>query len=135
MGLVKQSSLSVRLIRMGCKNRPFYQIGALPTRRRSNLLPDEVIGNVDPIPNQNNEIIASCDLKRLAYWTGKGVVFSKGIQNILGMAGWLPIPPAIYIKALENRENKRQKTDKSEEQTEESDEFVVDSLITKKRIV
>ena len=84
MLLPHQGGFSIRLIRMGCKNRPFYQLGALPSRRRPNLLPDEVIGNVDPIPNENNEIIACVDLKRLSYWMGKGAVFSKGAQNVLG---------------------------------------------------
>ncbi len=79
-----KSGFGIRLIRMGCKNRPFYQLGALPSRRRSNLLPDEVIGNVDPIPNENNEIIACVDLKRLSYWMGKGGRLSIGAQNILG---------------------------------------------------
>ena len=79
-----KSGFSVRLIRMGCKNRPFYQLGALPTRRRPNLLPDEVLGNVDPIPNENNEIVASADLKRLSFWMGKGAKFSKGAENVMG---------------------------------------------------
>ncbi|CAG2109736.1 unnamed protein product [Medioppia subpectinata] len=136
MGLFKQSSLSVRLIRMGCKNRPFYQLGALPTRRRPNLLPDEVIGNVDPIPNHNNEIIASVDLRRLAYWTGKRVIFSNGAKSILGMAGWLPIPPKVYIKALENREKERSEPlEKSGDKEDNEDEFVIEKVLTEKRIV
>ena len=70
---------------MGCKNRPFYQLGALPARRRPNLLPDEVLGNVDPIPNENNEIIASADLKRLSYWMGKEAMLSNGAKDVLGL--------------------------------------------------
>ena len=81
----KEGALSIRLIRMGCKNRPFYQIGGLPARRRANLLPDEVIGNVDPVPNENNEIVACVDLKRLSYWMGKGGRCSWGVENVLGL--------------------------------------------------
>ncbi|CAG2182358.1 unnamed protein product [Oppiella nova] len=125
---------------MGCKNRPFYQLGALPTRRRPNLLPDEVIGNVDPVPNHNNEIIACVDLKRLAYWTGKGVKFSGGAQSVLGLAGWFPIPPKTYMRALGSREKERQGMDTkasdetAEDKDKDKDEFVIERVISKKRI-
>ena len=59
-----------------------------------------------------------------------------------GMAGWLPIPPKVYIKALENREKEREQqikgTDnqkKEEEGDKEEDQFVIEPLIAQKRIV
>jgi ribosomal protein S16 len=85
----KKKGLCIRLIRMGCANRPFYQIGALPSTRRPHLLPDEVIGCIDPVPNEKNEIIASVDLKRLAYWMGRGAQLSNGTQRVLGLSSSL----------------------------------------------
>jgi len=121
-----KKGLCIRLIRMGCVNRPFYQIGALPSTRRPHLLPDEVIGCIDPVPNEKNEIIASVDLKRLAYWMGRGAQLSNGTQRVLGLAGWIPIPPQIYIQALSQRE----KAQSPQTQTEDQ----IETVLPKKRI-
>ena len=79
-----KAGFGIKMIRMGCKNRPFYQIGAMPSRRRSGLLPDEVFGSYDPIPNEHDEVIAAMDLSRLAYWQGRGASLSVGLEAILG---------------------------------------------------
>ncbi|KAH9416522.1 37S ribosomal protein S16, mitochondrial [Dermatophagoides pteronyssinus] len=94
-----KSGFGIKLVRMGCKNRPYYQIGAMPSRRRTGLLPDEVIGSLDPVPNERNEIVAAVDLSRLSYWMGRGARLSVGMQTLLGLAGWTPVPPHVYIKA------------------------------------
>lgn len=79
-----KSGFGIKLVRMGCKNRPYYQIGAMPSRRRTGLLPDEVIGSLDPVPNERNEIVAAVDLSRLSYWMGRGARLSVGMQTLLG---------------------------------------------------
>lgn len=79
-----KSGYGIKLIRMGCKNRPYFQIGATPSQRRTGLLPDEVIGSVDPIPNERNEIVVAVDLSRLAYWMGRGGRLSDGMQTLMG---------------------------------------------------
>ena len=89
-----KSGFGIKLVRMGCKNRPYYQIGAMPSRRRTGLLPDEVIGSLDPIPNERNEIVAAVDLSRLSYWMGRGGRLSVGMQTLLGLS---KIPNTNYL--------------------------------------
>lgn len=79
-----KSGFGIKLVRMGCRNRPYYQIGAMPSRRQTGLLPDEIIGSLDPIPNERNEILAAVDLNRLSYWMGRGARLSVGMQTLLG---------------------------------------------------
>lgn len=81
----KLKGFSIRLLRQGCANRPFYQIGIVPTSRRPGLPPDEIIGSYDPMPNEKGETIASVDLNRLAYWLGRDAYLSFGVSNVLGM--------------------------------------------------
>ena len=57
-----------------------------------------------------------------------------------GMGGWLPIPPRVYVKALENREKEREALlnshtkDENKEEDKEEDQFVIEDLIPRKRI-
>ena len=70
----------------------------------------------------------------------KNNIIDKPFINIVeGMAGWLPIPPRVYIKALENREKEREaqlKSQTKEEITEEDkeEEYKIEDLIPRKRI-
>lgn len=122
-----QPSMGIRLIRMGCVNRPFYQIGVLPFKRRAGLPPNEVIGSFDPMPNERNEKLLAVDLDRLAYWIGHGAQVSRGLTTMLGesakeniahsvyhhwtkfhflftgLSGFLPIRPGVYVTAIHNR--------------------------------
>lgn len=79
-----KSGFGIKLVRMGCKNRPYFQIGAMPSRRRTGLLPDEVIGSLDPVPNERNEIVCAIDFSRLSYWMGRDGRLSVGMETILG---------------------------------------------------
>ena len=79
-----KSGIGIKLVRMGCSNRPYYQIGAMPSRRRTGLLPDEVIGSFDPVPNERNEVVVAVDLSRLSYWMGRRGRLSVGMETILG---------------------------------------------------
>lgn len=117
---------SIRLIRMGCTNRPFYQIGVSPINRRAGLPPNEVIGSYDPMPNEHNEKHFAVDLDRLAYWLGEGAAMSAGVstllgnhtgrlrtvqhelnanpnRTVLGLAGYLPIKHQTFRQAWINR--------------------------------
>ncbi|XP_027206231.2 mitochondrial ribosomal protein S16 [Dermatophagoides pteronyssinus] len=117
-----KSGFGIKLVRMGCKNRPYYQIGAMPSRRRTGLLPDEVIGSLDPVPNERNEIVAAVDLSRLSYWMGRGARLSVGMQTLLGLAGWTPVPPHVYIKAKQERDQMFKKIQQQQQpQQQESD--------------
>ncbi|KAH9392817.1 PREDICTED: probable 28S ribosomal protein S16, mitochondrial [Rhagoletis zephyria] len=126
-----KAGFGIKLVRMGCKNRPYYQIGAMPSRRRTGLLPDEVIGSLDPIPNERNEIVAAVDLSRLSYWQGRGGRLSVGMETLLGLAGWTPVPPHVYLKAKEERD--KEATAKSREgEGKEDEEPQVERVLPKK---
>ncbi|KAI2808128.1 hypothetical protein RDWZM_005492 [Blomia tropicalis] len=111
-----KSGFGIKLVRMGCKNRPYFQIGAMPSRRRTGLLPDEVIGSLDPVPNERNEIVCAIDFSRLSYWMGRDGRLSVGMETILGLAGWTPVPPHVYIKAKEERDKQTKGTNEDAEQ-------------------
>lgn len=100
----------VRLFRIGCNNRPFYLIGAMhkkvPVGKKPNKRPDEVIGSVDPLPNEYGEHVVACDLNRLSYYLGMGATPSKLLSHYLGLAGFLPLPPKLFINAWRHNENK-----------------------------
>ena len=74
----------IRLVRMGCTNRPFYHIGVIPARKRIGRVPHEVIGSYDNFPNERNEKLVSIDLNRLTYWLGRGAEPSKSVGMLLG---------------------------------------------------
>lgn len=100
----------VRLFRIGCNNRPFYLIGAMhkkvPVSSLPQYRPDEVIGSIDPMPNEHGEHIVACDLNRLSYYLGKGAKPSKLLAHYLGLAGFLPLHPKLFINAWRTREGK-----------------------------
>ena len=79
-----QTKNIIRLVRMGCSNRPYYQIGVMPFERRHGLPPNEVIGSYDPMPNERNEKLLAVDLDRLAYWIGEGASVTVPLSSLLG---------------------------------------------------
>lgn len=100
----------IRLHRTGCNNRPFYLIGAMPKKipvgYKPDKRPDEVIGSIDPMPNEHGEHIVACDLNRLCYYLGKGATPSRLLSHYLGLIGFYPMPPKVYINAWRHREGK-----------------------------
>lgn len=74
----------VRMRRIGCQNRRFYQIGVCPRARRQDLVMNEVIGSYDPMPNERGEKLVSLDMERFAYWLGQGAILTPGVQDLLG---------------------------------------------------
>lgn len=107
------SGYGIRLFRIGCSNRPFYLIGAMPKKIKVNYhpkyRPDEVIGSIDPMPNENNELIVACDLNRLSYYIGKGARPSNLLAQYLGLIGFYPMHQKLYINAWRHREGKESK--------------------------
>lgn len=103
----------IRLHRIGCNNRPFYLIAAMPKKvpvgTTPDKRPDEVIGSIDPMPNEHNEHIVSCDLNRLCYYLGKGARPSKLLAHYLGLAGFYPMHPKLLINSWREREGKGSK--------------------------
>lgn len=104
------SGYGIRVFRIGCNNRPFYLIGAMskkvPVSNRPERRPDEVIGSVDPMPNERGELIVACDLNRLNYYLGRGATPSSLVSHYLGLAGYLPLAPKLFINAWRTRAGK-----------------------------
>lgn len=75
---------TIRLLRKGCSNRPFFQLGVMPADRRKELPPEEIIGSYDPMPNERNEKLLAVDFDRLAYWIGEGASMAEGVDTVLG---------------------------------------------------
>lgn len=104
------SGYGIRLHRIGCHNRPFYLIAAMPNKvpvsNKPYNRPDEIIGSIDPMPNEHNEHVVACDLNRLCYYMGKGAKLSKLLTQYLGLVGFLPLHPKLLINAWRVREGK-----------------------------
>lgn len=100
----------IRLHRVGCANRPFFLIGAMPKKvplgYKPDKRPDEIIGSIDPMPNEHGENLVACDLNRLCYYLGKGAKPSRLLSHYLGLAGFLPLHPKLFVNAWRTREGK-----------------------------
>ena len=78
----------------------------VPVSLEPDKRPDEIIGSIDPMPNEHGEHIVACDLNRLSYYLGKGAKLSKLLSHYLGLAGFLPMHPKVYINAWRARDGK-----------------------------
>ncbi|XP_053996358.1 probable 28S ribosomal protein S16, mitochondrial [Hylaeus anthracinus] len=107
-GIVKSLSKSIRFVRYGCSNRPFYHIVVMHTRYEQRKPPIEQLGSYDPLPNKFNEKLVALNLERIQYWIGQRVHFSKPVAEILGLSGFLPIHPRTYMTAWRNRRAAKQ---------------------------
>ena len=75
----------------------------LQTKRQQRKPPIEQVGTYDPIPNVHNEKLVSFNFERIQYWIAKGAQVSRPAAELLGLAGFLPIHPRMYMKAWRNR--------------------------------
>ncbi|RWS01855.1 28S ribosomal protein S16: mitochondrial-like protein [Dinothrombium tinctorium] len=114
-----RTGFHLRLVQMGCTNRPFYHIAAIPRKKLIGRVPDEVIGCFDPMPNERDEKIVAVDLERLAFWLGKGATPSSGVYRLLGLMGFLPVHPQTYAEAWKLRLQKLEKPKQSENDSSE----------------
>jgi small subunit ribosomal protein S16 len=84
-------SATIRLVRRGKKNRPYFRLVAVSKEKdgRGNVL--EVLGHYDPLPKE-----AVLDVKedRLQYWFGVGARPSATVRSLLKKKGVL-IPPNV----------------------------------------
>ncbi|XP_074605561.1 mitochondrial ribosomal protein S16 [Brevipalpus obovatus] len=93
------SGHTIRLYKMGCANRPYYQLAVLEARKRPGRVPDEVIGTFEMMENERNERLFAVDCERLMFWMGKGAKLSKGASALLGYAGLLEAGPESLLTA------------------------------------
>jgi len=92
-GTIKPRRKCVRLAYKGCANRPFYHIIVTNRWKHRDVQPYEQLGTYDPMPNQDNQKLLSLNLDRTRYWVGRGALFTKPLQHLLGYIGFFPIHP------------------------------------------
>ncbi|KOC67267.1 putative 28S ribosomal protein S16, mitochondrial [Habropoda laboriosa] len=94
---------SIRFVRYGCANRPFFHIVVMNTKQGQHNPPIEQLGSYDPMANKYNEKLVSLNFERIEYWLGQNVEVSRPIAAILGIAGFFPIHPTSYMTAWRKR--------------------------------
>ena len=72
--------ISLRLMRLGAKKRPFYRIVAIDSRKPRESKAKDIIGYYDPL-KEPPEI--KVDLEKANYWLDRGAQASKTVQSLL----------------------------------------------------
>lgn len=72
--------VSIRLMRLGGKNRPFYRIVVIDSKKPRESKARDIIGYYDPL-KEPPEI--KIDSERAKFWLGKGAQASKTVQSLL----------------------------------------------------
>uniref|UniRef100_A0A182XCP9 Small ribosomal subunit protein bS16m n=1 Tax=Anopheles quadriannulatus TaxID=34691 RepID=A0A182XCP9_ANOQN len=99
-----RSAKTIRFVRQGCTNRPFFHIVVMERRKDQYQPVIEQVGTYDPIPNEHNEQLVSFNYERIRHWIGSGAHISKPVAELLGIAGLLPVHPRTYMTAWRNRQ-------------------------------
>lgn len=103
--------LTVRLVRMGCTNRPFYYVVAADIHRSQHGKVYEQLGSLDPMPNSHGEMICGLNFEGIRYWIARGARISQPVQKLLGLSGFYPIHPMSYITARRRAKGQDTKPD------------------------
>ena len=72
--------VSIRLMRLGAKKRPFYRVIVTDSRRPRESKAKEIIGFYDPL---QEPVEVRIDMDRANYWLGQGAKASKTVQSLL----------------------------------------------------
>ena len=72
--------ISLRLMRLGAKKKPFYRIVAIDSRKPRESKAKDIIGYYDPL-KEPAEI--SVDLEKAKFWLERGAHASKIVQSLL----------------------------------------------------
>ncbi|XP_072946339.1 small ribosomal subunit protein bS16m [Epargyreus clarus] len=104
-----RAAKSIRLIRQGCTNRPFYHISVTHRKRLNSQPVIEQLGSYDPMPNMYNEKLVALNLERLKFWLGNGAHVTNPVAELLGLAGFFPIHPRSYMTAWRNRKTEKER--------------------------
>lgn len=73
-------AVTLRLMRIGRKGKPFYRIIAVDKRKKRTGSYIEKIGTYNPLTEPAD---ISYDIDRLNYWVSKGALVSEGLQKLL----------------------------------------------------
>ena len=76
--------LSIRLLRQGCTNRPFFHIVVSPTSKGTKHEGLEQLGTYDPMVNKHGETLCAMNFERIKHWIRKGAEPTKPVAQLLG---------------------------------------------------
>ncbi len=72
--------ISIRLMRVGAKKKPFYRIVVTDSRKPRESKAKEIIGYYDPLKEPPD---IKVDLERANHWLGRGAQASNTVQSLL----------------------------------------------------
>ena len=72
--------ISMRLMRLGAKKRPFYRIVAIDSKKPRESKVKDIIGYYDPL-KEPPEI--KVDLEKAKFWLERGAQTSKTVESLL----------------------------------------------------
>ncbi|KAK9370687.1 ribosomal protein S16, mitochondrial [Lipomyces kononenkoae] len=94
----------IRLVRMGLKRNPIYNIAVSDNKRGLTKKPIEVIGTYDahskPLPGAPNKKLKEVhlDFERARYWLGVGAQPSDTVTSLFRKFGIIPNPYHPTVK-------------------------------------
>jgi len=72
--------MTIRLMRLGAKKKPFYRIIAIDSRKPRESKAKEILGYYNPLSEPPD---IKLDIERVNYWIEKGAQASKTVQSLL----------------------------------------------------
>lgn len=72
--------ISIRLMRLGAKKKPFYRIVAIDSRKPRESRAKDIIGYYNPL-TEPPEI--EVDLEKVKFWLERGAQASKTVQSLI----------------------------------------------------
>jgi small subunit ribosomal protein S16 len=72
--------LMIRLSRAGGKNRPFYRVVVIDSRKQRDGRSVEEIGYYNPL---EDPVVVNVDRDKVAYWTERGAQLSDSVRTLL----------------------------------------------------
>jgi small subunit ribosomal protein S16 len=78
-------SLSIRLTRCGAKQKPFYRVIVLDSRKRRDGRSLDIVGFFNP---RNREESINLDIGKIKYWVEKGGQMSPAVKKLVKEKGF-----------------------------------------------
>ena len=75
--------MTIRLMRLGAKKRPFYRIIVTDSRRPRESKARDIIGYYDPL---KEPVEIKIDLDKAKFWLERGAQASETVQSLLNKA-------------------------------------------------
>ncbi len=72
--------ISIRLMRLGAKNRPYYRIVAIDSRSPRESKAKDILGYYDPLKEPPD---IEVDLAKVNFWLERGAQASKTVQSLI----------------------------------------------------